>query len=100
MGLEFRGAGCQPAMLHLGRLATCPTVGIPSPVLGKRAMRRLIQIVFLGICAFLGGVAANLSPRLGASAAPLSVPGARLTASASDPEQARDRFGAVAMSGS
>src|SRR6266498_5223185 len=58
------------------KFPTCPTVGIPSPVLGKRAMRRLTQIVFLGICAFLGGVAANVSPRLGASAAaPLSVPG-------------------------
>ena len=48
-------------------------------------MRRLIQIVFVGICAFLGGVAVNLSPRLGASAAPaLSVPAARLTATASE----------------
>ena len=59
-------------------------------------MRRLIQIVFVGICAFLGGVAVNLSPRLGASAAPaLSVPAARLTATASELEQVSDRFEAV-----
>ncbi|MBI1916100.1 MAG: trypsin-like peptidase domain-containing protein [Planctomycetes bacterium] len=64
-------------------------------------MRRLIQIVFVGSCAFLGGVAANWSPRLGASAAaPLSVPGARLTAAASDLEQVSDRFEAVARKAS
>jgi len=61
-------------------------------------MRRLTQIVFIGMCAFLGGLAASLSPRLtGPVAAQLSVPGVRLTtALATDPEQVSDRFEAVA----
>src|SRR5262245_23677911 len=59
-------------------------------------MRRLLQIVFLGLCAFLGGVVVNLSPRLGATGAPaLSVPAAKLTA-ANELEQVSDRFEAVA----
>ncbi|HKB35737.1 MAG TPA: trypsin-like peptidase domain-containing protein [Gemmataceae bacterium] len=65
-------------------------------------MRRLAQIVFIGICAFLGGLAASLSPRLtGPVAAQLSVPGARLTpAVATDLEQVSDRFEAVAKKAS
>src|SRR5262245_44271726 len=64
-------------------------------------MRRLIQVVFVGCCAFLGGVAVNLSPRLSATAAPsLSVPGVRLTGAASDQEQVSDRFEAVAKKAS
>src|SRR3954453_14045562 len=64
-------------------------------------MRRLLQIVFVGICASLGGVAVNLSPRLGASAAPaLSVPAAHLAAAANDLEQVSDRFEAVAKKAS
>ncbi len=60
-------------------------------------MRRVAQVVFIGVCAFLGGLAANLSPRLTAPAsAQLSVPGARLAGRDADVEQVSERFEAVA----
>ena len=59
-------------------------------------MRRLTQVLFVGICAFLGGLAASLTPRLAApAAAQLSVPGPRPGARG-ELERVSDHFEAVA----
>jgi serine protease Do len=60
-------------------------------------MRRVVQVVFVGACAFLGGLVAQISPR-GAPmlAAPLSVPSARLVAVRSGPDAVSARFEEVA----
>lgn len=59
-------------------------------------MRRLTQVLFVGICAFLGGLAASVTPRLTApAAAQLSVPGPR-PGTRGELERVSDRFEAVA----
>ncbi len=62
-------------------------------------MRHVAQVLFVGLCASLGGLLAGLSPRLaGTAQAQLSVPGARLTARESDPLLALgERFESIAQ---
>ena len=63
-------------------------------------MRRLTNVLFVGLCAFLGGLAAGMTPRLATSAAAqLSVPGARPGAGG-EPERVSSRFEAVARKAS
>jgi S1-C subfamily serine protease len=61
-------------------------------------MRRYAQVLFVGLCAFLGGLVASLTPNLiGKASAQLSVPGARAVSREVDPVLAiSDRFEAVA----
>jgi S1-C subfamily serine protease len=61
-------------------------------------MRRLARVLFVGLCAFLGGFAAGVAPRLTPSlSAQLAVPGARPEARPIDPLLVlSDRFESVA----
>jgi S1-C subfamily serine protease len=60
-------------------------------------MRRLTQVLFIGICAFLGGLVAGVCPRLTApAAAQLAVPGAR-PKGGGDLERISERFETIAQ---
>ena len=61
-------------------------------------MRRAAQVLFVGLCAFLGGIVAGMTPRFTATAsAQLSVPSIRAASREADPVQALgDRFEAIA----
>ena len=60
-------------------------------------MRRLAQVVFVGMCAFLGGLTANLSVnRAALASAQLSVPGVRTAETRGEWERVSERFEAVA----